>query len=239
VELAAVRKVYEGPKNPRTGHQIFAGWPLGSEAYGPGPGDGWRNFLDVPEPRRVGFFQYFVFNNPKWDWRSMDWDRDVAYVNAKMGFINATAHDLRPFRDRGGKIVMHTGWVDPILPAGDVIKYYEEVTEAMGGPDQTKAFMRLFMAPGMGHCNSGPGPNTLDALSALETWVEKGVPPDRIIATRPARGGAGPRTRPLCVYPQVARWSGNGSTDDAANFSCVNESENAEGRMQKSEVKKF
>jgi feruloyl esterase len=221
VELAAVRKVYDGPRNPRTGHQIFPGWPLGSEGYGPGPGDGWRNFLDVPEPRRVGFFQYFVFNNPAWDWRSMDWDRDVAFINASMGFLNATAHDLSPFRDRGGKIVMHTGWSDPILPAGDVIKYYEEVTEAMGGAEKTKQFMRLFMAPGMGHCSGGPGPNSLDALAALEAWVEKGTAPERILATRRAPGGAVQRTRPLCVYPQVARWVGQGSTDDAANFSCV------------------
>jgi tannase/feruloyl esterase len=221
VELDAVKKVYAGPKNPRTGQQIFPGWPLGSEGYGESPSDGWRNFLDVPEPRRVGLFQYFVFNDPKWVWRSMDWDRDVAYVTGKMGFLNATAHDLSAFRARGGKIVMHTGWSDPILPAPDVIKYYEEVTETMGGPDKTKEFFRLFMAPGMGHCSGGPGPNSLDALTALENWVEKGTAPDKILASR-GRPGAIERTRPLCVYPQVARWNGKGSTDDAANFACVN-----------------
>jgi feruloyl esterase len=220
-ELEAVRKVYAGPKNPRTGEQIFPGWPLGSEGYGPGPNEGWRNFLDVPEPRRVGLFQYFVFNNPGWDWRSMDWDNDVAFTTTTMGFLNATAHDLHPFLARGGKIVMHTGWVDPILPAPDVIKYYEEVTAAMGGPLETQKFFRLFMAPGMGHCNGGPGPNTLDALSALETWVEKGVAPEQIIATRRRTDGSVERMRPLCVYPKVARWSGQGSTDDAKNFSCV------------------
>jgi feruloyl esterase len=220
-ELDAVRKVYAGPKNPRTGEQIFPGWPLGSEAYGPGANDGWRNFLDVPEPRRVGFFQFFVFNNPKWDWWTFDFDRDVAYTNQKVGFVNAIAHNLEPFKNRGGKIVMHTGWVDPILPAPDVIKYYEEVTHEMGGPKETESFFRLFMAPGMGHCNGGPGPNTLDALSALETWVEKGTAPTAIIATKRRQDGSVERTRPLCVYPQVARWSGRGSTDDAANFSCV------------------
>jgi feruloyl esterase len=221
VELEAVRRVYAGPKNPRTGEQIFPGWPLGTEAYGAGPGEGWRNFLDVPEPRRVGLFQYFVFNNPAWDWWGMDWDRDVAFTNQTMGFLNATAHDLSPFRQRGGKIVMHTGWVDPILPATDVIKYYDEVTAAMGGPSETRTFFRLFMAPGMGHCSGGPGPNTLDALAALETWVEKGTAPGSIIASRRGPTGLIERTRPLCVYPQVARWSGRGSTDDASNFSCV------------------
>jgi feruloyl esterase len=222
IELDAVRKVYAGPKNPRTGQQIFPGWPFGSEGYGPGAGDGWRNFLDVPEPRRVGLFQYFVFDNPSWDWRSMDWDRDVAFTTSKMGFLNATSHDLTPFRERGGKIVMHTGWADPILPAPDVIKYYEEVTETMGGPASTQNFFRLFMAPGMGHCNGGPGPNTLDALTALEDWVENGIAPEKIMATRRGQDGAVERTRPLCAYPQVARWSGQGSTDAAANFACVN-----------------
>jgi Tannase and feruloyl esterase len=220
-ELDAVRKVYAGPKDPGTGEQIFPGWPLGSEGYGPGANEGWRNFLDVPEPRRVGLFQYFVFNNPNWDWRSFDWDRDVAFINRTVGFLNATNHDLRAFQSRGGKIVMHTGWSDPILPAPDVIKYYEEVTAAMGGPAETQQFFRLFMAPGMGHCNGGPGPNSLDALSALEGWVEKGVAPEQIIASRRRSDGSLERTRPLCAYPKVARWSGRGSTDDAANFSCV------------------
>ena len=73
----------------------------------------------------------------------------------------------------------------------------------------------------MGHCNGGPGPNPLDALSALEAWVERGVAPEKIIASR-SRGSVVERTRPLCVYPQVARWSGKGSTDDAANFTCMN-----------------
>jgi feruloyl esterase len=219
-QIEAVRKVYAGPRNPRTGDQIFPGWPLGSEGYGGGPGDGWGNFIDSTEPRRVGFFPYFVFDNPSWDWRTLDWDRDVAFTTARMGFINATAHDLSAFRSRGGKIVMHTGWVDPILPAPDVIKYYEEVVSASGGPAKTREFLRLFMAPGMGHCSGGPGPDTFDALEALERWVEKGLAPERIIATR-MKGSAVERTRPLCVYPQVARWKGTGSTDEAANFACV------------------
>jgi feruloyl esterase len=218
-ELEAVRKVYAGPVNPRTGEQIFPGWPVGSEGYGPGPNDGWRNFLDVPEPRRVGFFKFFVFNNPAWDWWSLDWDRDVAYTDRVMGFLNATSRDLRAFRDDGGRIVMHTGWSDPILPAPDVIKYYEEVTHEMGS--STRQFFRLFLAPGMGHCSGGPGPNTLDALAALETWVEKGTPPETIVATRRRADGSVERSRPLCAYPLVARWSGRGSTDDAAAFSCV------------------
>ena len=91
----------------------------------------------------------------------------------------------------------------------------------MGGPIDTQTFFRLFLAPGMAHCNGGPGPNTLDALTALEAWVEKGIAPEQIIASRRRADGAIERTRPLCVYPKVARWSGRGSTDEAANFLCV------------------
>ena len=117
---------------------------------------------------------------------------------------------------------MHTGWVDPILPAPDVINYYEDVTGAMGGRGETERFFRLFLAPGMGHCSGGPGPNMLDGLTTLEAWVEKGTAPDTIIATRRGAGGDVERTRPLCVYPKVARWSGRGSVDAAENFACVN-----------------
>jgi feruloyl esterase len=150
----------------------------------------------------------------------MDFDRDVGYTTARMGFLNATSHDLRAFRERGGKIVMHTGWSDPILPAPDVIKYYDEVSSALGESEMQR-FFRLFMAPGMGHCSGGPGPNSLDALSALEAWVERGSAPEAIVATRRRADGSIERTRPLCVYPKVARWTGRGSTDEAANFACV------------------
>ena len=222
-ELDAVKKVYDGLRNPRTGVLIFPGWPLGSEAYGDGAGAGWRgSVLDLPEPRRVDFFRYFVFNDPNWNWRSIDWDRDVAYTNVKMGFINATAHDLSAFRARGGKLLMYTGWVDPILPAEDVLHYYDEVVKTSGGLEKTKEFFRLFMAPGMGHCNGGPGPNVFDTLGSLEEWVERGVAPDRILASH-VTSGVTDRTRPLCAYPLVARWKGTGSTDDAANFRCATE----------------
>jgi feruloyl esterase len=219
-ELDAVKKVYAGARNARTGTLIFPGWPLGSEGYGEGPGAGWRgSVLDLREPRRVDFFKYFVFNDPNWDWRTFDWDRDVDYTDARMGFLNATSPDLRAFQSRGGKLLMHTGWVDPILPAADVIHYYEQVEKTMGGAAQTQRFFRLFMAPGMAHCNGGPGPNVVDALPSSEEWVEHGVAPDRLIASRIV-GGATDRTRPLCPYPQVARWKGTGSTDVAANFVC-------------------
>jgi hypothetical protein len=74
----------------------------------------------------------------------------------------------------------------------------------MGGADKTTDFFRLFMVPGMGHCGGGPGPNTFDALGALDQWVEHGKAPEKIIASHIANGVTD-RTRPLCPYPQVAR----------------------------------
>lgn len=219
-QVAAAKKVYARVHNPRTGERIFPGWPLGSEGFGDGPNAGWGQMINIPEPRRVGFFKYFVFNDPGWDWRTFDFDGDVAYADGRMGFISAIARDLSAFKSRGGKLLMHAGWVDPILPAEDVVEYYEEVTRTMGGPAKTLPFFRLFMAPGMAHCSGGPGPSTFDALPALEQWVEKGVAPQRIIAQR-VSSDVVERTRPLCPYPQVARWKGSGSTDIASNFVCV------------------
>jgi feruloyl esterase len=92
------------------------------------------------------------------------------------------------------------------------------VVADQGGEAETQEFLRLFMVPGMGHCSGGPGPGTFDALAALEQWVEEGVAPEQMIG---ANMGSG-ITRPLCPYPQVAEYSGSGSTDDAENWSCVN-----------------
>ena len=116
-------------------------------------------------------------------------------------------------------MLMYSGWVDPILPGEDVVEYYEKVTEKMGGAARTTPFFRLFMVPGMGHCNGGPGATTFDMVPALEQWVEKGVAPEKVLASRVNREAV-ERSRPLCPFPQVARWKGSGSTDDAANFVC-------------------
>ena len=117
---------------------------------------------------------------------------------------------------------MYTGWPDPVVPPQDTVAYYDAVVKTMGGLDKTRDFYRFFLAPGMGHCSGGPGPNQFDMLTALEQWVEKGQAPDRIVATHSSNGKID-RARPLCLYPQVARWKGTGSIDEAANFACVSE----------------
>jgi feruloyl esterase len=238
-QVEAVKKVYAGPRNPRTGEQIIAGYSPGSESP---PGDdfegGWKTYITGrTEPMRLDFWRYWVFNDAAWDWRTFDYDRNVAYADEKLAVVNASSTDLHVFQERGGKILVYSGWADPVGPSLDAINYYERVQAAMGGRQQTESFMRLFMVPGMGHCFGGPGPDSFggprpgasppigtdpehDVLSALVRWVEKGSAPDKIIATH-LHDNVIDRTRPLCPYPKSARWNGRGSSDDARNFTCA------------------
>ena len=111
------------------------------------------------------------------------------------------------------------GWSDPQISPANSTQYYARVIEALGGREAIDSDYRLFMAPGMGHCSGGDGPNTFDMLAALEAWVERKQAPDRVTASH-ATNDKIDRTRPLCPYPQVAVYTGTGSIDDAANFSC-------------------
>ena len=172
--------------------------------------------------------RHIVFEDLEWDFRSFDYGEDLAFALEKVGeALDAADADLRPLRDRGGKLIVYHGWSDAdISPLGS-IDYYEDVVAVVGDGrdraealDETQDFFRLFMAPGMGHCRGGPGPDQFDALTALERWVENGEAPEQIIASR-VTDGVVDRTRPLCPYPQVAKWTGRGSTDDAANFVCA------------------
>lgn len=203
-EAAAVRHVWTGAEG------VFTGWPMGSENSG---NQGWGQYLVNPtEPMRADVFRYFLFHDPNWDWRTADMTRDLAYANQKLAFLTAVDPNLEPFRRHGGKLLMYAGWADPVVPPQDTAAYFEQVSKTMGS--NTKAFARLFMAPGMGHCGGGVGPNQFDTVKALDEWVTKGIAPDTLIASRAGR------TRPLCPYPQVARYKGTGSIDEAANFSC-------------------
>jgi pimeloyl-ACP methyl ester carboxylesterase len=220
-QVDAAKKMYDGLKSPKTGEQIYTGWPRGSEAFGDSAIQSWRTYvMDPPEPMRLGFFKYFVFHDPNWDYHTIDWDRDLAYTEQKMAFFAPVERDLSGLKKRGGKLLMYTGWMDPVVPPQDTVSYYDGVVKTMGGLEKTREFFRFFTAPGMGHCSEGPGPNQFEALGALEQWVEHGTAPDKLIASHTSNGKVD-RTRPLCPYPQVARWKGTGSTDEAANFSCV------------------
>jgi feruloyl esterase len=164
-----------------------------------------------------------AFNNPAWDWKTFDMADPknfaalVAASNLLGPILNSIEPDLTAFQRLGGKLILYHGWLDQNISPRNSIRYYESVEDVMG--NDTRDFARLFMAPGMGHCGGGPGPNTLDGLTALENWVEKKQAPQQIIASH-ATNGQVDRTRPLCPYPQVAVYKGSGSIDDAANFAC-------------------
>jgi feruloyl esterase len=216
VQVGAVRAIYDGARNPRTGQRIFAGWVRGSEL-------GWNAyFVGKSEPARSDFWRYWIFGDPNWDPRTFDFEKDSAWAESQMASIVAMDPNLTAFRENKGKLLIYEGWADPVVPPDDVIEYYENIAHAMGGEQATRQFVRLFMAPGMSHCGGGVGPNQFDALAALDAWVSRSVPPDKIIASHSTQGVVD-RTRPLCPYPQVARWKGKGDTDDAASFACLNE----------------
>lgn len=227
-QVEAVRKIWAGSMDA-AGNSLYPGLVPGGEASGwPRWISGTKPFTSLHWLAAEGFFRHIVFENLEWDFRSFDYGEDLAFALEKVGHaLDAADPDLRPLRDRGGKLIVYHGWSDAdISPLGS-IDYYEDVISVLDGTGdrehalrETQDFFRLFMAPGMGHCRGGPGPDQFDALTALERWVEHGEPPERIVASR-ISDGVVERTRPLCPYPQVAKWTGTGSTDDAANFVCA------------------
>jgi feruloyl esterase len=164
--------------------------------------------------------QYLVNKPPKadYDYKTFNFDRDIHMLDDWSKQADAKNPDLSVFKKRGGKLLMTYGWADPILQPMMGVNYYEQAT-AKNGAD-TKNFFRLFMVPGMAHCGGGIGPDRNDAVTAMINWVEKGQAPASIVASRVVNNQV-VRTRPLCPYPQVARYSGQGSIDDAKNFRCT------------------
>ena len=175
-----------------------------------------------PEPFPIvnDFYRYFVHSNPGWDWKTFDLVKDLEAADAKFAsLLNATDPNLRAFKDRGGKLILYHGWNDDRISPFNTIDYFASVKNAIGA-GATDDFARLFMAPGMLHCAAAaPAPNVFDAVGALDRWVEKGVGPDKLIASQ-LTNGVVHRTRPLCPYPQVAKYKGTGSIDRAESFAC-------------------
>ena len=230
-QAAAVAKIYGGPTS--NGKPFFPGYMPGSEAvvtglFGGGTGSGWMNVIVPAQPgaKPADFslaentMQYLVPTppNPNYDYKTFDYDRDIHLLDAWSKLADAKNPDLSKFKKSGGKLIMTYGWADSILQPMMGVSYYEQVAAKNGS--STTDFFRLFMIPGMAHCGGGIGPDRHDPVTAIVNWVEKGKAPDSMVASRVANGKV-ERTRPLCPYPRVARYSGQGSVDDAANFSCV------------------
>jgi feruloyl esterase len=213
-QVDAAKRIYAPASNPRTGEALFPGLPPGSEP-------GWRNAAGaLPAfPIADSHFKNVVFEDANWNFATFDFDRDVARADRVDNGTFSASPDLNAFAKRGGKLLMYHGWSDPEITPYNSVTYYEAVRARLGAT-RTDSAVRLFMAPGVAHCGGGVGPNQVSWLAALEQWVERGVAPNRIVASRTTNGVVN-RTRPLCSYPQVARYNGQGSTDDAANFSCA------------------
>jgi feruloyl esterase len=215
-QVKTAELIYAGAKYAN-GKQIFPGFEPGSEL-------GWNRTLAGPVSASIGngFFQYMVFGDPNWDFHTFDVDRDTHVADRKLGpIVNAIDPNLEPFKAHGGKMIMYHGWADQAIAPMNSVNYYASVTAALGGPQKTQDFLRLFMVPGMGHCQGGPGPNTFDSLTALEQWRENGVAPVEMVASHSTKGVMD-ATRPLCPVPQAAIYKGTGDPNDAANFTCGN-----------------
>lgn len=236
-QVATVKQIYAGVKMP-DGQMYAPGLPVGHEG---GP-TGWRAWISgpvAPAPQPDGSLGYgktepagynlseanmrflaLERNDPAFSWKTFRFPEDLTRVSKMAGELSPTEANLTPFKSRGGKIILYHGLSDPAISAFGTIDYYDRMTKLVGGQAQAESFSRLYLVPGMHHCAGGPGPNTFDMLPVLEAWVERGVAPTEVVATHTTDGKVD-RRRPLCPYPQVAKYTGNGSADEAANFRCT------------------
>ncbi|MGA2549139.1 MAG: tannase/feruloyl esterase family alpha/beta hydrolase [Burkholderiaceae bacterium] len=256
-QVKAVRAIYTGVRNPVTGRQIFPGLEPGEESNPANWPVWITGALRVPTLSNnlatgeslaaffgYGFFADMVFQNPAFDYTTFNFTSDVAYTDKKLaGILNSTNPDLSRFKEHGGKMIHYVGWGDSAISPRNTLNYYHSVQNEMGGEESVYSFYRLFMVPGMSHCSGGPGANAFgnalngpvvdarhDLLKALDKWVEEGVAPNEFIATKyvndtPASGVA--FQRPLCLFPEVARYKGSGDPTAASSFACVKESHGA------------
>ena len=233
-EIEAFTRIYQGP---RIGdRQVAPGLPVGAEL--PGVRDAGRTYEKTSEASpwsarvyREGtgynmtleilesWLKYMAFttDDPDYDWKDLDMETDLEKMQPMGHIMNATATDLSPIMNRGNKILMYHGWADVGVSPIMTVQYYEQVMETMG--EQIQSFFRTYMVPGMFHCRGGRNVDHFDVMTTLIDWVEAGVVPERIDAAR-IENGEVVRTRPLCPYPEVAVYKGNGSTDEAENFIC-------------------
>jgi feruloyl esterase len=216
-QVESARQLYS-PVTTKSGKVVYPG-------RSPGVESGWAARIPVvgkPVNPLWGDMPRFVgHRDPNWDVMSFDFEKDLALTLNNASFIEASDPDLSNFKGRGGKLLLWHGWADPGPAPENTINYYSQVTKTVGGGSQDE-WMRLFLLPGVAHCGGGVGPDQADFLGAMERWREQGVAPGQITAARnTGRSGLPPISRPLCPFPQVAKYKGAGSVEEAANFVCA------------------
>ncbi len=235
-QVEAVEKIYSGPVNPRTKQKLYPGmYPGGELGWGRAGGQMVINRTDRSGVSSNDFWSFAFFKEPAWQFRGFDFDRDLSAAEEQLAPVtNATDANLEPFRKLGHKLLYYHGAADPLIPAQNGIDYFESVVKAQKGRERTEQFFRVFLVPGLYHCSGGPGPTAFggstaapvndadhDVTAAVAKWVEQGVAPDRIVATKYNASKEIELQRPLCAYPLVARYKGSGDPTDAANFTCA------------------
>jgi feruloyl esterase len=216
-QVETARALYSPLKHPSTGAEVFPAM------LQPGTELGWQILAGAqPYNTAIEAYRYIVFKDPTWDVRRFNpaTDIDLA-VKVDNGVVGLWNPDLRPFFGRGGKLLLYHGWADPQVPPANTIRYFNDVVRAVG-PSAVGTSIQLYMVPGMGHCRGGTGTDTFNKMAALERWIAAGTAPESIVSSRGVDGKV-VRTRPLCPYGKVAKWSGSGSSDDGGNFSCVSQ----------------
>jgi feruloyl esterase len=207
-QIETIKRAY-APITTKSGEIVFPGKSYGSEYS-------WSLNSSQPSPVSAGTM-ILTYQDAGWDWKTFELERDLKLADERTGFINAINPDLSAFRARGGKLLLYHGWDDMGIAPGNTVNYYTQVQAKLGSKED--GWMRLFMAPGVGHCSGGRGPDQANFMGALERWVEGGAAPDNITAHR-VSGNRIEMSRPLCPYPQTAVYKGIGSINDAANFEC-------------------
>ncbi len=212
-----------GPHRSAGGIKLYPGPAWGAPAFfalGPAPARTPASAAPrAPDPLSA-MIEAVTGTAPAWMPLTFNADEDSPQVSHVLGpILNSTNPDLGPFAERGGKLILYHGWADPGLSPYNTLDYLRSVTAKLG-KREVATFIRAYFAPGMYHCVGGTGPSVFDAMTPLVSWVEHGQAPREIIASQPGPKGQVVRSRPLCPYPQVARYKGAGSIDAAASFEC-------------------